>query len=91
MMSLSFIMGLCLNLTLLLDKYCLISMRLCGGKYCTAFSFFMLESPALKAKGFGGILGGELRPPTPPPNPEVLSEGGFELLPGFGKGRLLTV
>ena len=84
MISLSFIMGLYLNFTLLRDRYSLNSMRLCGGRYCTAFSFFMLGSPTRNAKGFYGILGGEVGPP--PTRAEVFSELGFEMLLGFGKG-----
>jgi hypothetical protein len=91
MTSLSLVMGLCLNLTLLRDRYCLSSMRLCGGKYCTAFSLRMLGSPARNAKGFYGIRGGDEKPlpAPPPPIAEVFREPGLEPLAVFGMGLAL--
>ena len=92
MTSLSWVMGLCLNLTLLRDRYCLSSMRLCGGKYYTAFSLRMPGSPARNAKGFYGIRGGEEKPlpaPPPPPRAEVFSDPGLEPVDGFWKGFAL--
>ena len=91
MTSLSWVMGLCLNLTLLRDRYCLSSMRLCGGKYYTAFSLRMLGSPARNAKGFSGIRGGEEKPlpAPPPPRAEVFRDPGLEPVDGFWKGLAL--
>ena len=75
-------MGRYLNLTLLRDRYYRNSMRLCGGRYCTAFSFFMLGSPTRNANGFYGILGGEVGALSPEaiPKEEVFNELGFEVL-----------
>jgi hypothetical protein len=91
MTSLSWVMGLCLNLTLLRDRYCLSSMRLCGGKYYTAFSLRMLGSPARNAKGFYGIRGGDEKPlpAPPPPRAEVFRDPGLEPVDGFWKGLAL--
>ncbi len=59
----------CLNLMLLRDRYCLSSILLWGGRYWTACSLDMCESPTRKAKGLAGRAKGEaaLGVSQPPP------------------------